>query len=199
LAKVDVRRRVAARAIVEQLTELREAELDETDQPLADLGLLGHKGHREPGRLAQLGPDERVAGGRRVAHGHLGEASGIGRVGLRPGEPALGKVLRRERVDHRHGDVPPAEVRRDRHPVMTRRLHRHEGHGLCLAVEPGIECSEAGPALAHPEDLPVGPSIPRPAERDRMTPSADVDPDRRHRAVSFRGPQGCPLAPVDVT
>ena len=109
------------------------------------LRLLGHEGHREAGRLAQLDAGERIAGGGRVAHGHLGEAPGIGRVGLRAGQPALGKVLRRERVDHRDRDVPPAQVRGERHPVVARRLHRHERHRLGLPLEPGVEGGEAGP------------------------------------------------------
>jgi hypothetical protein len=108
-----------ARRIVEQLAELGEAELDETDEALADLRLLGHEGHREAGRLAQLDPGERIAGWWGVAHGHLGEAPGIGRVGLRAAEPALGKVLRRERIDHRDRDIPPAQVGGERHPIMA--------------------------------------------------------------------------------
>ena len=188
-----------AGGVVEQLAELREAELDEPDEALADLRLLGDEGHREAGRLAQLDAGERVAGVGRVAHGHLGEAPGIGRVGLRPGEPAPRKVLRRERVDHGDRDVVPAQVRGERHPVVARRLHRHERHRLGLALEPGVEGGEAGPALADPQDLPVSPGLAVPAAGHHVPPSPDVDPDRRHRAASFGGPPGLPLTPVDVS
>jgi hypothetical protein len=47
--------------VVEQLAELREAELNEPDEALADPRLLGHLGHREAGGLTQLGSGERVA------------------------------------------------------------------------------------------------------------------------------------------
>ena len=178
--------------VVEQLTEFRKAELHEADEALADLGLLGHQGHREAGRLAQLGADERVAGRWRVAHGHLGEAPGIGRVGLRPAQAALGNVLRGERVDQRHRDLPLAQVRGERHPVMTRRLHGHEAHGLRLALEPGVEGGEARPALADLEDLAVGPGRAIPTARQHVGPCADVDPDRRHWAASFHDHPGVP-------
>ena len=105
--------------VVEQLAQLREAQLDEAHEALADLRLLCHQGHREAGCLAQLGTGEWIAIGRRVPHGHLGEAPGIGRVGLRPGEPAPCKVLRRERVHHGDRDVPPAQVAGERHPVVA--------------------------------------------------------------------------------
>jgi len=106
--------------VIEQLAQLREAELDEPDEALADLRLLGHQRHREAGGLTQLRSRERVANFGHVAHGHFGEASRIGRVGLRPGEPALGKVLRRQRVDHGHRHVAPTEVTCERHPVVAR-------------------------------------------------------------------------------
>ena len=166
--------------VVEQLAELREAELDEADEALADLGLLGHQGHREAGGLTQLDPCQRVASRWAVAHGHLGETPGIGRVGLRAGEPALGKVLRRERVDHRDRDVAPAEVRGERHPVMAGGLHRHERHRLGLSLEPAVEAGKAGSVLADPDDLPVGARLAVPTARHHVRPSADVDPDRHH-------------------
>jgi hypothetical protein len=93
--------------IVEQLPKLRETELDQPVQALSDLRLLSDEGHREAGSLAQFDPDERIAGRRRVAHGHLGETPGISRIGLRPAEPALGNVARRERVDHRDRETAP--------------------------------------------------------------------------------------------
>ena len=102
--------------IVEQLPKLREAELDQPVEALADLRLLLDERHREVGGLAQLGTGERIAGGWRVAHSHLGKAPGIGRVGLRPGEPTLGKVLRRERVDHRDRDTATLQMYGERHP-----------------------------------------------------------------------------------
>jgi len=46
---------------------------------------------------------------------------------------------------------------------MARRLHRHEGHGLGLLLEPGVEHSEPGPVLADPQDLAVGPGLAVPA------------------------------------
>ncbi len=187
------------RRVLEQLAELRKAELDEPKEALANLRLLGHEGHRKAGGLAQLRSLERVASRRAVAHPHLGEAPSIGRIGLRAGEPALGKVLRRERVDHGERDCLAAQVRCDRHPVMARRLHRHERHELRLSLEPGVERGEPSPALADPEDLSVSPGHPVPTPGDRMSASTDVDPDRRHRAASFRRPQGYPLTPVDVS
>jgi hypothetical protein len=105
--------------VVEQLAELREAEIDEPDESLADRCLLRHEGHREAGRLAQLDAGQRLASGGRIAHAHLGKAPGIGRVGLRPAQATLGKVLRRERVDHRDRDLPSPQVARERHPVVT--------------------------------------------------------------------------------
>ena len=138
----------AAGGVVEQLAQLGEAELDEPVQPLADLRLLGHEGHREAGSLAQLEPASGSRVGRLLTHAHLGEAPGIGRIGLRPAQATLGKVLRRERVDHRHRHAPPREVARERDPVVARRLHRHQRHRLGLPLEPGVERVEARPALA---------------------------------------------------
>ena len=190
-----------AGGVVEQVAELREAEVDEAEEALADPRLLGHEGHREAGRLAQLDTGERVAGRvGRVAHGHLGEAPGIGRVGLRPGEPAPRKVLRRERVHHRDRDVVPAQVRGDRHPVVARRLHRHERHRVWLALDPGVEGGEADPVLADPEDLAISPGLAVPAPCRDVGPSPDVDPDRRHPGhAPSTDPRGCPLTPVDVS
>jgi hypothetical protein len=185
--------------VVEELTELREAELDEADEPLADPRLLGHEGHRKAGGLTELGSGERIANGRGVAHGHLGKAPGIGRIGLRAGEPALGKVARRERVDHRDRDLPAAQVGGERHPVVAGRLHRDEGHRLGLALEPGVEGGEAGPVLADPEDLAICPSLTVPQRATTCVRPPMSIPIVVIRAAPFRGPQGCPLSPADVS
>ena len=86
--------RGATGRVVEELAQLGEAQLHEPDEPLADPRLLGHERHREAGRLAQLDALEWVAGDGLVVLGHEREAPRIGRVGLRPAQPALGKVLR---------------------------------------------------------------------------------------------------------
>ena len=153
--------------VVEQLAELREAELDQADEALADLRLLGHQGHREAGRLAQLDTGERVAGGRCVAHGHLGEAPRIGRIGLRAGEPAPGKVLRRERVDHRDRDLRAGAGGSRAASSNGPRTPSSRGRPARLALEPGVEGGEAGPVLADPQDLAVGLLAGRPGSGPR--------------------------------
>jgi hypothetical protein len=81
---------------------------------------------------------------------------------------------------------------------MARRLHRYERHWFVLSIEPGTECGEPGPALAHPEDLPVGACLTIPTASHDVAPSTDVDPDRHHLGSLLPRPQGCPLTPVDV-
>lgn len=83
---------------------------------------------------------------------------------------------------------------------MALRLHRHEHHRLRLPLEPAVEGGKANSALAHPEDLPVGPRLTIPtAGRDMVVRPPMSIPIVVIRALSFRGPQGCPLAPVDVS
>ena len=137
-------------------------------------------------------PGERIAGRGRVTHGHLGEAPGIGRVGLRATQPALRKVLRRERVDEGHRDRPPAQVRGERHPVVARRLHRHEGHRLGLPVEPGVEGREPRPVSGSPAGSRGRPGLAVPAAGHHVRPSPDVDPDRRHPGASLSDHPGVP-------
>ncbi len=69
--------------------------------------------------LAQLDTVERVVGVGVVLLGHEREAPRIGRVGLRPAHPALGKVLRPERVDHRHRHRTTLQVGSEAHPVVA--------------------------------------------------------------------------------
>jgi hypothetical protein len=54
----------SARRVLEQLPQLRKAKLDQAIQPLTELGLFGHKSHREASRLAQLNSGEGIAGPR---------------------------------------------------------------------------------------------------------------------------------------
>ncbi len=184
--------------VIEELAQLGEAQLDESDEALADASLFGHEGHREPRRLAQLDTDERIAGVGLFAHGHLGEAPRIGRVGLRASEPTLGKVLRCERVDHRDRMAPVAQVGREGHPVVARGFHRDQPDGLGLSRQPGVECIEAGAVLAHPQDRSLGLDLPLPAAGHRMLPTSDVDADGDHPEPPS-DTQGIPPRPVDVS
>ena len=170
----------------------REAQLDEPDEALADPCLLGHEGHREAGRPAQLDTRECVSGDGSFTHGHLGEAPRIGRVGLRPVEPALGKVLRRERVDESHRDLLLSQVAREGHPVVARGLHGHRLERLVLSREPAIESVEAGPVLVDTQDLVVGLLRSLATACHRVLPAPDVDAHRDHLDVSFARPPGGP-------
>ncbi len=151
-----------------------------------------------PCGLAQFHTAERVVGSGSVVHGHEGEAPRIGRVGLRPVHPALGKVLRAQRVDEGHRYAVSPKMRGQWHPVVARGLQRHRSDRLDLVCEPGVEAVEAGPVLADAQDLPVGlvPSFPAPG--DRVLPAPDVDAHRDHRS-SPSDTQGCPHRPVDVS
>ena len=184
-----------AGGVVEHLAELGEAQLHEPVEALADPRLLGHEGHREAGRLAQLDPREGIAHRWRVTHGHLGEAPGVRRVRLGATQAALGEVSRRERVDEGHRDALPPQVRGERHPVVARGLHGHERHRVGLPVEPGIE----------------GRNPARSWLTRRISRSARVSPSRQRattcvrppmsmpivliRAASLRGPPGVPARP----
>lgn len=130
---------------------------------------------------------------------HLGKAPGIGRIGLRPAQAALGKVTRRERVDHRDRDTATLELRGERHPVVTGRLHDHELDRLGSSFEPGVERSEARPTLADPEHASVRACLPLPAAGRHVDSPADVDPDRAHLDLQRLRPVGYPCSPVDVS
>jgi len=171
--------------VVELVEQLREAELDEAVQPLADDLLLVDEGHDEAGGLAELDPVERIVARQRLVHGHLGERAGIGRIGLRPGEAALRKVLRPERVDHHDRHALAAEVAGERHPVVAGRLERDQLDRLGPGGQPGVEGAEPGPALGDPEDRPLGPGLTGPAARHRVALATDVDPDRGHPVHSL--------------
>jgi hypothetical protein len=121
------------------------------------------------------------------------------RIGLRPAKPALGKVARRKRVDHRDRDTAPLEMRGKRHPVVTGRLHDHELDRLGLGFEPGVERGEARPTLADLEHASVRVRLALPAASRHVDSSADVDPDRTHPGLLSLRPAGSPCTPVDVS
>ena len=143
-------------------------------------------------------PGQRVAGRWCVAHAHLGEAPGIGRVGLRASQPALGKVLRRERVDHRDRDPRRRDALRagsSSGPTTP----SSPGSPVRLPLEPGVERGEARPALAHPQHLAIRPRLAVPAtgrdmasvRRCRSRPSPPGQPPSPTPRV--------PVAPLDVS
>ena len=183
--------------VLEQLAQLGKAKLDEAIQPLAELGLFGDQSHRKAGCLAQLDSSERIASFRGIAHGHLGKAPGIGRIGLGPPEPALRKVARREWIDHCHRNGGPTQVRGKRHPVVARGLHDDEFDGFGLRGEPGVERGEARPALAHPQDLAIRLSRTIAAAGRYVGVPADVDADGRHPDLLL-WLRGSPHTPLDV-
>jgi hypothetical protein len=191
-ARVVVRRRAAALAVgARRRTQLREAELDQPVQALADDLLLVDEGHHEARGLTQLDPLERIVSRQWFAHGQLGERAGIGRIGLGPGEPALGKVLRPERIDHHHRHALTAKVTGQGHPVMARRLERDQLDRLWSGRQPRVKSAEPGTALGHPQDGPIGARLTGPTTSDGVALASDIDPDGRHRVTPFR-PRGSP-------
>ncbi len=125
----------------------------------------------------------------------VGERAGIGRIGLRPGEPALGKVLRPERVDHHDRYALAMEVAGEGHPVMARRLEGDELDRLGSGGQPGVEGREPGPALGYAQDRPIGSRLTGTTAPDRVALAPDIDSDRGHRWTPFR-PMGLPVSIV---
>jgi len=178
--------------VVPDLAQLREPDVHQALNALADLRLLPDQAHREPCRLLELGPHQGLADPRLVARSQRRKCARVGRVALAPLQPALGKVLGLQRVHHRHRVPLPAQMAGQVEPVMATRLHHHHVDRRSLLHHPRVQFSEAAALGSDVEHLPLRLALTLATHRRRALVCPYVDSHRQahtHLLCRLR-PQG---------
>src|SRR5438132_1276508 len=182
--------------ILEDLTELRKADLDQASDALADPSLVLDQPDAEASRLADFNADQWLPGWRLVAHSQLRQCARIGGVRLGPPKTALGEVLGLQRVHHR--DLVPgvAKVTGQRQPVVATGLYYHPFH-RALALQPVVQLLEAAPVVAVAQQAALGSLPVRPADRSHMLgrPHVDANHYAHGPLLLVARPQGVPASP----
>jgi hypothetical protein len=183
--RCDCEQRDGGRAgrVIEGLAQLGKAQIDQTQDAVAEAGLLFDQAHREARGLAQLGAGQWLRGPRSVDHAQSGEGTRVSGVALGALQPTFGEVLGGERVHHRDRVTRHTEMARQGLPIVAAGLE-HDPLDRALACDPAVELSEPRPRYGDPQHLALRVDVALAADGHAVLCCADVDAEAVHASSS---------------